>query len=154
MLLWLRCVLEDAASFDDALAMLRDQPLASPALFTLVGRQPQQRVVIERTPRRHAVRWPQEGGPLVATNDYQLLQRATTHWFLWEALYATTCRRYETLMHRGAALPAGEPVGDDVLLEMLSDPEIVQTITAQHVVVRPAAGQIRLWVPRRLAGAA
>jgi hypothetical protein len=154
VLLWLRCVLEDATSFDEALAMLRDELLAASALFTLVGREGGQRVVIERTPRRHALRWPQDTAPLAATNDYQTLDRALGHASLWDALYGTTCRRYSALMRRSTELPPGESPSDEQLLDILTDPQVLQTITAQHVVVRPATGSIRLWVPRRLAAVA
>ena len=48
VLLHVRRVIEDARDFDEALAMLRDQRLTAPALFTLVGTDNEQRVVIER----------------------------------------------------------------------------------------------------------
>src|SRR5207237_1931878 len=54
VLLHLRRVLEDARDFDDALRLLSEQTLAAPALFTLAGRDNAQRVVLERTPTRHA----------------------------------------------------------------------------------------------------
>src|SRR5262245_21638501 len=57
VLLHLRRVVEDARDFDSALQMLSTQRLTSPALFTLAGVANDQRVVIERTPTKHALRW-------------------------------------------------------------------------------------------------
>ena len=48
----------------------------------------------------------------------------------------------------------GRSVEDARLLYILSEPDIIQNITAQHVVMRPRSGQIRLFVPRRLLPAA
>ena len=78
VLLHLRRVVEDARDFADALRMLARQRLIAPALFTLVGTANDERVVIERSPRRHALRWAEGDAPLVATNDYRTLFRPTT----------------------------------------------------------------------------
>src|SRR6185436_13361526 len=69
VLLHLRRVLEDAPDFDTARRWLCDQRLTVSALFTLVGRENDQRVVIERTPTRHAERWSCGNQPLITTND-------------------------------------------------------------------------------------
>jgi hypothetical protein len=144
-LLHLRRVLEDAAGFDDALRLLSKQRLTTPGLFTLVGSRNEQRVVVERAPTRFAHRWAEPGQPLLTTNDYRLLdQRTGADAFNLER---TSCSRYDRLWH--LATHTAAPT-DDQLLYWLSDPEVRQDITAQHVLMRPARGELRLFVPREL----
>jgi hypothetical protein len=147
VLFHLRRVLEDARDFDDALQMLSHQTLAAAALFTLVGSRNEQRVVIERTPTRYAPRWPKGDEPLVATNDYRLLFRPEVH--AGSEIYETTCTRYDALCRFFAGHRSGQKVDDAALLYILSDATVIQEITAQHIIMRPAEGTIRLFVPRR-----
>jgi hypothetical protein len=147
VLLHLRRVLEDAADFQEALDLLKDQRLAAPALITLVGTRNEERVVIERTPARHALRWAERDRPLLATNDYRLLFRPESR-AGWE-IYETTCRRYDALRQLLADHQANEQVEDSRLLYVLSDPAVIQSITAQHIILRPAKGTARLFVPSR-----
>lgn len=163
VLLFLRRVLEDAEGFDAALAMLREQKLASPALVTLVGCENGQRVVVERTPTRHALRWGEPGRALVATNDYRLLfqpptgevaaphstHAAASREEAVHELYETTCGRYAALRARLRNHDAGSEVEDSFLLYLLTDPAVMQSITAQHVILRPRAQAVRLFVPRK-----
>jgi hypothetical protein len=148
VLLHLRRVLEDARNFDDALRMLTDQHLASSALFTLAGTENAQRVVIERSPRRHAQRWPEGDRCLVATNDYRLLFKPETHEGL--EIYQTTCYRYQTLTDFFARHQPGQEVEDAALLYILSDVNVRQSITAQHVLLRPRSRTVKMFVPRHL----
>jgi hypothetical protein len=144
VLLHVRRVLEDARDFDDALRMLAEQTLAAPALFTLAGRRNDQRVVIERTPTRHALRRPHGDEPLLTTNSYRLLEDAGA------SPGFECCPRYEALGRFFAHHRPVEHVEDAALLYVLSDPSVMQEITAQHVILRPATGEVRLFVPRRL----
>jgi isopenicillin-N N-acyltransferase like protein len=148
VLLHLRRVMEDAADFADALAMLSKQRLTTPALFTLAGSKNDQRVVIERAPRRHALRWGRLGEPLITTNNYQLLDVPPADRDEWD-LSRTSCGRYgrlgELTARRGDAPPT-----DDELLYWLTDEQVRQEITAQHVLIRPARGEMKLFVPRWL----
>jgi isopenicillin-N N-acyltransferase like protein len=148
VLLHLRRVMEDAADFADALAMLSKQRLTTPALFTLAGSKNDQRVVIERAPRRHALRWGRLGEPLITTNNYQLLDVPPANHDEWD-LARTSCGRYGRLCdltaRRGDAAPT-----DDELLYWLTDEQVRQEITAQHVLIRPARGEMKLFVPRWL----
>jgi hypothetical protein len=147
VLLHLRRVLEEARDFDEALRLLSEQTLAAPGLFTLVGSDNRQRVVIERTPTRHAHRWP-GGEPLITTNDYRLLLPTESH---GEAeIYRTTCHRYDALCRFFAGHRPEREVEDAALLYILSDPSVKQSITAQHVIIRPRTGEVRLLVPRHL----
>jgi hypothetical protein len=148
VLLHLRRVLDDARDFDDALARLRDEPLTVSALVTLVGMENRQRVVIERTPSRHALRWPQGDEPLMATNDFRQLFQPEAN----DALVtcATTCARYDALGDFFRRRQPERDIDDAELLYRLSDPRVIQGITAQHVILRPREGSLRLFVPRRL----
>lgn len=148
VLLHVRRVLEDARDFRDALDRLSTQRLAAAALFTLVGTGNDERVVIERTPRQHALRWSDGDAPLITTNDYRVLFRPQTHAGM--ELYETTCRRYDALSRFLAGHDATLPVADEQLLYLLSDPAVMQEITAQHIILRPRDRQMRLFVPRKL----
>src|SRR5262249_10662696 len=109
VLLHLRRVLEDARDFDDALRMLSEERLLAPALFTLAGRENEQRVVVERTPTRHALRWPEGDEPLVATNHYRVLSRPRP--FGGEEL-SGACGRYDAVWRFFARHRPGRQVAD------------------------------------------
>ena len=148
VLLHLRRVLEDAPDFAAALKMLSDTKLAVPAIITLVGSENDQRVVIERSPTRHALRWPKGDGPLVATNDYRLLFQPTTS--DESEIYRTTCARYTYLLRYFADYDGRTEVTDTDLLWALTDPNVLQHSTAQQILMRPRTNDIKLYVPRRL----
>ena len=148
VLLHLRRVLEDARDFDEAVRMAAEQRLAVCGLITLVGSDNRQRVVVERTPSRHALRWPKGDEPLFATNDYRLMFQPQTSDELETC--RTTCSRYEALQEFFASHRPDRDVEDAELLYILSDPRVIQTITAQHIIFRPRAQTARLFVPRRL----
>ncbi len=150
MLLFLRRVIEDARNFREALAWLRDTPLASPGLITLVGTTNDERAVIERTPRRAMVRLPDGLAPLVTTNDYQAFKEAAREAVAGPMGGTSSCSRLEALRCATRNETGTREIHDDELLFWLSDPQVMQTITAQHVILRPAAGTLRLFVPGRL----
>jgi hypothetical protein len=147
VLLFLRTLLDDARDFDDALVRLRTQRLMTAGLFTLVGRENRQRVVIERSPRDAALRWPDGDSPLVTTNHYQALTVARGP--LAFGLTGTSADRCASLGDLIRDASNGN-VPDSRLLFALSDPAVMQTITAQHVIARPAADELRVYVPRYL----
>ena len=147
VLLHLRRVLEDARDFDHALQLLSRQTLTVAALFTLVGSANEQRVVVERTPTRHALRWPSGDAPLIVTNDYRLLHPPQSHG--GAEIYETTCSRYDALCAFFAGQRGDLEVDDAALLYILSDPAVIQQITAQHIIMRPRQEIIRVFVPRR-----
>ena len=147
VLLHLRRVLEDARNFDDAVQMLTGPKLTAPALITLVGSLNEQRVVIERTPTRHALRWPAGDEPLITTNDYRELSRPEVD--ERAEIYRTTCSRFDALGRFFVGHRPNQEVKDAALLYILSDPAVIQGITAQHIVLRPRQGEVRLFIPRR-----
>jgi hypothetical protein len=152
MLLQVRRALEDCRDFEHAVKRLTRQRLIAAGLLTVVGTRNDQRVVIERSPRRAALRWGEEGKPLITTNDYRLLSGSQEDESF--ELYRTTCSRYEALCEFFADHdPASTPT-DEHLLYVLSDPRVKQTITAQHILIRPRSQTIRLFAPAELVGTA
>lgn len=145
VLLMLRRTLEDARDFEHAVTMLTETKLLSSCLLTVVGRRNEQRVVIERGPTKAAHRRPDGDDALIATNDYRLLYAPTTS----DAapIYQTTCARFDALTVLAGALR--DPT-DEALLEALTDEDVLQGITVQHTILRPATGQAGVWTPSRL----
>ena len=147
VLLFLRRVLEDATDFEDAVVRVRRERLVCGGIVTLVGTENPQRVVVERTPRRSGVIWPDGDAPLVATNHLRELGVAKG---------AETADVGVTVNSRGRldALSAGVAgcgaASDAALLYALTEPEVMQPFTAQHVLCRPAAGTVRMCVPAAL----
>lgn len=150
VLLHIRRVMEDARDFEQAVHRLSRQRLTTPCLFTVVGRTNDQRVVIERTPTRWAHRRAEPDEPLVVTNDYRVLLPPATR--PDHELYRTTCARYDNLRGFFVEHDASQEVTDEMLLYRLTDPGVIQSITAQHVIARPRRQTIRLFVPRPLLG--
>lgn len=147
VLLFIRKVLDDAHDFAEAVEQLRTQTLAAPCLLTVVGTRNNERVVIERSPTRSAERWAEGDAPVVATNDYRKLfaPAARTD----SELYRTTCDRYSRLCSLFDAVAGASELSDEQLLYALYDPGVLQEITAQNIIMRPATGSIRMFVPRR-----
>lgn len=148
VLLHIRRVLEDAPGFDVAVEMLAGQKLFTCGLLTIAGTENHQRVVIERTAGRSAIRRPNGDEPLVTTNDFRLMfkPRASSE----AEIYETTCQRYDHLCKFFGGHKPTDQATDEQLLYALTDPEVIQGITAQHVIMRPRSQDIRLLVPRRL----
>jgi len=146
VLLFLRTLLDDAKDFEDALRRLRARRLATAGLFTLVGRRNDERVVVERSTRDAVVRRPDGDGPLVATNHYQAfeIERGPLAFGL-TGTSADRCLSLSQLVSAGSAA-----FTDARLLFALSDPSVIQSITAQHVIARPVRDELRVYVPRRL----
>ena len=130
MLLFLRDVLDTARDYDDAVARVRSERLMSGGLITLVGTANNQRVVVERTPCKAATRTARDDGLLLATNHYRVLA-SRPEW----------CGRYAHLAATVGKVPP---------LEILTSPEVLQSITAQHIIFQPATGRAEMYVPTDL----
>ena len=148
VLLHLRRVLEDAGDFDAAVQWLSSERLTVGCLLTVVGRENHERVVIERTQRDHAFRRPAGSEPILTTNHYRRLHEVVQNGT--PDPNELLCTRYGALAAAFADHDGETPVDHARLLYALTDPAVMQNITAQHVIVRPRDGSIRLWVPRRL----
>src|SRR5258708_432640 len=141
VVLLLRTALEEARSFDEALAILSETLLPCDCLLLLTGTRSGELVVIERTPSRHAIRRARSGFVCV-TNDFQALDAdvgvATSQ------LLATSCHRLE----RVELLVGNErPHDAEACLGYLSDPGVRMQITVQQMVFRAATGQYWLRLP-------
>ena len=146
VLLFLRRVLEDAASFEDAVVRVRRERLVCGAIVTLVGTDNAQRVVVERTPKRSGVIWAGGDGPLVATNHLRQLGVAGDAETPDVGVAGDTRGRLDAL----ACGLAGTTGTDAALLYALTEPDVMQRITAQHVLCRPGVGAVRMAVPTAL----
>jgi hypothetical protein len=136
VLLFLRHLLDNADSFQEAVRLTATTPLAMSALITLVGTENSQRVCVERKPGVAEARWAEGDRPLIVTNHYCRLARPDG------------CSRFDYMTHHAPRLP--QRPSDDDLIRLLRDDNVIQTITAQHVVARPAANELRLYVPTEL----
>lgn len=155
VLLFLRRLLEEAGGFDDAVQRVSKARLFAAGLITLVGTANHQRVCCECAPKHDAVlRWGEAGRPLLTTNDYQHREVSASSEIT--GLTESACGRRDALAAYLEPIYAGRGHGDpptladDQLLYGLQDPGVIQGITAQHVIARPASQGFGLWVPRRL----
>lgn len=148
VLLHLRRVLEEADGFDHAVRWLASKKLTTGALFTVVGTENHQRVVVERTATQSALRKPSGDEPLVTTNDYRLLGEHSVN--TGHQLVATSCSRFDALCRFFDSHRPTDSVDDTRLLYALTEPSVRQSITAQHMIFRPREQSARLFVPRDL----
>jgi hypothetical protein len=139
VLLFLRHLVDDAGSFEEAVDLASRSPLAASALITLAGTRNDQRVCVERSPTEHRQRWAREGTPLIVTNHYRCLSAADA------------CPRYACLERNAPRLPKAP--GAEDMLALLGHPNVRQDITAQEVLIWPAASRLRLFVPTDLLSA-
>jgi hypothetical protein len=137
MLLFLRHLIDEATDFDDAVRMASTTPLLASGLITLAGTRNEQRAVVERAPTRSAVRKADGDRPLVTTNHSLLLHRDGGY-----------CERFRALSRWAEQLPS-RPQTEDLLSLLLREP-LYNSITAQHIIMHPASGSMRMWVPTRL----
>jgi isopenicillin-N N-acyltransferase like protein len=138
VLLFLRRLVDEAGSFKEAVDVASRTPLAMSALITLAGTRNEQRVCVERSPTEHRQRWARGDAPLLVTNHYRRLGAADS------------CPRYACLERNAPRLKA--PSAEE-LLALLGHPNVRQDITAQEVLIWPAAGRLRLFVPTDLLSA-
>lgn len=139
VVLLLRDLLENA-TYEEAVLVLSTAALPCDCLLMVVGTRPGERCVIERTPRRVAVRRPSRGAPLVVTNEYEALRaemRSDSH----PELLATACARYQRASALLDVAAAPDPFA------VLTDPGVRMDITVQHVVMCPATGQLEVRLP-------
>ncbi len=123
----IRDVLEKAASFEEALHMLSTTEIASDCLLMLAGVNPNEQVVIERTPRKFALRYSDENF-LVVTNDYRQFSNDIK---MGDVIQETSCRRFD----RATSLLASRlPANAQECLAILSDTHVKMGITVQQMV--------------------
>ena len=150
VLYFLRRVIEKAADFEQAVTWCMNQRLMSPCSSLSSAAITPSASSSNELRLRHAVRRPNGDEPLITTNDYRLLEppQADDRF----EIYRTTCARYEALDSFLGARSFPRDVADDEILFALSEPNVMQSITAQHVIIRPRRNSLRLFVPRALLG--
>lgn len=136
----IRTVLEECRTFDDALQVLAETPIASDCLLLLSGPAEDQLAVIERTPTRHAIRRSAEA--VSVANDYRRIDADTGS--ASSELLATSRGR---LARVEALLSQQLPEAAADCLRYLSDPGVRMGITVQQMVFRPATGDYWLQLP-------
>lgn len=146
VLLFLRRVLEDARDFKEALEWVRSETLATSALITLAGTENNERVIVERSPTKAALRWGEPDKALFVTNHYRELYSTPGDESSW-------CSRYSRICELTEGFDATREITDDLLLYGLSDPAVIQTITAQHILIRPRQREMKLYAPTHLLAA-
>ncbi|MFO0826365.1 MAG: C45 family peptidase [Gemmataceae bacterium] len=129
MLLFLRHVLDTAASFDEAVTLVERERLMSGGIITIVGTRNNERAIVERMPTRVKLRRAKGDEPLMATNHYR------------ELAEPVECSRFACL---------AESAGKRPPMELLTDRRVLQEITAQHVVMCPATQTAEMFVPSHL----
>jgi acid ceramidase len=135
VVLLLRTVLEEAASFDQALCLLSQSAIPCDCLLLLTGVVPGEAVVIERTPTRHAIRRA-EGGHVSVTNGYRklIVDQGPSQ----SGLLSSSCERFDRI---DSLIGHKFPQCADDCFVYLSDPAIRMNMTVQQMVFRAATGE-------------
>ncbi|WP_046754964.1 C45 family peptidase [Kordia jejudonensis] len=133
----LRDVLETCESFTEAKKMLESTPIVSDCLLLLSGTNINEKVVIERTPKRVATRISDEDY-IVVTNDYKELQNQQVGTGI---IHATSCGRFDAAT---TLLRNKEVQQEDHCLEVLQDENVMMGITVQQMVFNVNTGAIAL----------
>lgn len=142
VVLLLRQVLATAPDFAAAVATLAATPIPCDCLLLVTGIRRGERVVIERTPGRHALR--HAAGPLVVTNDYRQLGASGGGTASDSPIAATSCGRYDALQ---AELGQAPPRELAACLRPLAQPAVRMTITVQHMAFDARSGAYAVQLP-------
>lgn len=136
----LRDVLATARDFAEALARLAETSVASDSLLLLTGVRQGELAVIERTPRRHAIRRG-EAGTVAVTNDYRALGDGLEN--SSSLIAQTSCSRFDRICEL-----LQQPATDyDTCLRYLEDPNVRMDMTMQHMVFHARSGEYRVKLP-------
>ena len=122
----IRDVLEQQTSFEQALKVLSETPIANDCLLMLVGRKKGEMAVIERTPTQNAIR-KSDTSYLIVTNDYKKLNGKT---IAGDLLQTTSCGRYDRVE---AILNERKPTKESDYFAILSDKAVKMEITMQQM---------------------
>ena len=144
----IREVLEEASDYRDAVEMLKSTPIAADCLLLVSGTRKGEMCVIERTPRRGAVRRP-ESDFLVVTNDYRVLEDAAFDW--GSDLESTSCSRFERVEQ---LILRSRPRDERDCFRILSDAQVQNEITMQQMVMCAGTGELHVRLPEPTPSAA
>ena len=106
-------------------------------LGVIVGQEPDQACVIERTPTKFAIRNP-ENNQLIVTNDYKMLNGVKLS---NDILQNTSCGRYDKIKE---LLLQNPPSDEQEYFQILSDPAVKMNITVQQMVFNITKNKIML----------
>jgi len=123
----IRETLEKAESYAEACRMLSETEIASDCLLMLVGTEPGERIVIERTPRHYAHRHPKDD-ILIVTNNYRTF---TSDVKTGDVLQQSSCGRFE---QTETLLKTTQPRHEEACFTVLSHPNVKMGITVQQMV--------------------
>ncbi len=137
----LRDVLDSACDFDDAVVRLRDSPVTSDSLLLVTGTKQGEMVVIERSPKRAAVRQAANGFVAVS-NDYRSLP--STSGVGAVAAQHTSCRRFE---RAGELVLERQPTSPTECFAILEDAKVRMDITVQSMVLSANKGLAEVRLP-------
>lgn len=140
--LLLREILEECATFEEALLRVSEATLCCDCLVLLTGLTNHQMVVVERTPTTMATREATDG-VLVATNHYVALQTGKNT-VAHNELTSTACIRYDRATELGQAYVAGEAIQP---FDILGDRNVKMGLTVQHMVMQANTGFLAVRVP-------
>jgi acid ceramidase/N-acylethanolamine-hydrolysing acid amidase len=133
----LRDVLETCDSFSAAKTALENTPIICDCLLLLSGTKSNEKVVIERTPKRTETRMSEEDF-IVATNDYKQLQNGHV---AGNILQATSCGRFDTATK---LLRENKVQHEQQCLDVLQNENVMMGITVQQMVFTVNTGEIKL----------
>ena len=142
VVLLIRQVLETARDFDEAVDRLSTTPIAMDCLLLVTGIENEQRVVIERTPTRHAQRRAVDGDVLRVANDYVAMDASTGE--PSGELQESSCGRYERI---GKLVQGSPPQSLEGCLEHLGDEQVMMGITVQQMAFHARSGEWAVRVP-------
>lgn len=130
VLLFLRNVVGNAKDYEDAVWMVQSTPLMTGCIITIVGTENSQRCVIEKTIDFVGTRKVENDDPLIATNHYRALREPEA------------CSRYAFLEENVSKKL--EPI------ELLTNSNVMQNITTQHIIMQPSLGHFEMYIPKFL----
>ncbi|MEM9671479.1 MAG: C45 family autoproteolytic acyltransferase/hydrolase [Cyclobacteriaceae bacterium] len=133
----LRDVLEQADSYETAKGKLEQTVIASDCLLLIAGACKNKMAVIERTPKRHATRLPNQNF-ITVTNDYKLIENNVAG---ESELQSTSCGRFEQAEE---LISQNNPSSNNECLKILSDENVMMGITVQQMVFDITTGGIEL----------
>ena len=134
--LLIREVLESCSDFDSAVDVLATTTINSDCLLLLTGPEADQMLVIERTPTKHAYRYPIDG-QLILTNDFRVLPQPKPE--TDSPLYSSTCSRYDSVCR---VLDTSPPLSLTDCFAILSETGVRMSITVQQMVMSARTGEL------------
>jgi acid ceramidase len=132
----IRDTLETCTDFAAAIAKLSRTTITSDCLLLVTGPHADEMLVIERTPTKHAFRYPTDN-QLVLTNDFRVLAQPKPP--ADSLLYNSTCSRFDATLGR---LAAGHPTSVDDCFAILNHPGVRMSITVQQMVMSSRSGEL------------